>query len=451
MIFWIVAALLTAGAVALLLTPLMKARTEAPARAEHDLAVYRDQLAEVDRDRARGLVTDDQAEAARAEIGRRMLAASRNRRTIGTPGGRGPRWAAMALMIAIPLAALAIYLPVGRPGLPAQPFAARDGAAMEARAALAADAATLERRLVDEPENPLLWVELAQIRSAMGDLQRAVEAYGRAVGLTEGDPVVTSAYAEALVRAGSGIVTEEARLAFESVLERLPDDPRARFYLAQARLQAGDLAGALERWVALAEDTPADAPWRALIEERIADAAARLNVPPPEIAFQPPPSPTAEDVEAAAAMSGEERAEMIRGMVDGLAARLEENPDDLEGWLRLGEARRVLGQEAEALAAFDRAAALAPDDPVVLSAQADAWLAMEDGRETTPEFAALMERIHALDPDNLRALWFLGVRAASEQRYDDARAHWRRALGQLEPGTEAHGIIEERLEALPAE
>ncbi len=456
MTLWLAAAALTAAIVLLLLWPRTRAGDDESAGG-HDLAVYRDQLAEVERDAERGLIDARQAEAARTEISRRMLDAAG--RQDGAPGGTrsSGRWLRLAVAALLPLAALALYLPSGRPDLPSQPFASRDQSGQEALMAALREAEALAARLAESPEDAAGWVELGQRYRELGRPNEAIPAFVRAIGLTGGDPIVTGFYAEALLEAANGIVTEDAVRAFESVLERLPGDPRARYYLALARAQAGDDAGALQRWQELAADSPAGAPWLVSTHAQIRGTAERLGLDPDEAVPEPlaadaaPRGPSAADVAAAQSMTPEEQSEMIRGMVDGLAQRLEDNPDDLTGWIRLGAAYRVLGQAEDAAAALSRAAELAPNDPEVLAAYGDALLDTASGRELSPEFISVMERLLALDPNDTRALWFLGARALADNRPAEAEALWRRLLDQLEPGTEAYQTVREFLASVSPE
>jgi cytochrome c-type biogenesis protein CcmH len=452
MIFWVLAAALAAGAVLAIVRPLARAPEAAPAL-EHDLAVYRDQLAEIDRDRARGLIDDAQAEAARTEIKRRMLAADRRARRAAAATRRRPaRRLAAGLVVLLPLLALAVYLPLGAPNLPARPFAERDPAERERLQALQEDTETLARELADRPDDLDGWVALGRRYTALGRHEQAVEAYARAVGLSGGDPAVVGAYGEALVDAAGGSVTEQALAAFEQVVEADPADPRARYYLGLARAQAGDDRGALERWQALAADSPPNAPWMPLLEQRLAGLAQRLGVDLAEI--MPPPAapagPTAEDLEAARAMSEEDRAAMVRGMVESLAARLDDNPGDLEGWVRLGRSYMVLGETARAAEALGRAAALAPDSRAIQHAYLDA-MAAATGSGPLPEAivavaAGLLER----DGTDVRALWFLGLDAARDGRAADAERYWSRLIDQLPPDSPEREAIRRRIEALPA-
>lgn len=455
MLFWILAAFLTAGAVALLVHPLMRPRGPAAERTDYDLAVYRDQLQELERDVARGLLDQAQAEAARAEIGRRMLAADAGRGPANPASGRlAGRWPALAIAALLPLAALGVYLPAGRPGLPAQPVASRDGAGAPPPAVLEA-LDRLGRELERDPENLQGWVLMAQVYDHMGRHRDAADAYRRALALGQGDPGLAVAFAEALVRADRGIVPEEARRTFEGVLEHVPDDPRARYYLALASAQAGDFEAALAGWSGLLRTSPADAPWVELVRQRIAEAAAELGrdvasvmpdpLPP---AADATPGPTREQMEAAGAMSEQERAGMVRGMVDRLAARLKEEPGDADGWLRLARAYGVLGEREKALDAYAGAAQAAPDRPDVLVAHAEALIdAAPDGKPPAEALAALRRTLQ-IDPADATALYVLGRDAADAGRPEDAAALWGRLLAQLGPGSPEHARLREAIEAL---
>ena len=456
MTLWIAAALLTVGAVMLLLVPLVRRHGAGRDRADYDLRVYEDQLAEVGRDLSRGLIDQTQAGAARTEISRRILALS-------TPDGApapphsGGRALALALAVLVPVAALAIYLPSGRPDLPGQPFAQRDSTDRADRQEMVAAAEALRRQIDAAPADPVAWVELAGRFQALGRAREAADAYARAVGLTGGDPLLTGLYAEALVEAGNGMVTEQARLAFDAVLAALPGDPRARYFLALGRAQAGDDLGALAQWQALAADSPADASWQPVVRQQIVRTAERLGLDPAAQLPEPRPARAASGADraglgAAAAMTDDEGAAMVRGMVDGLADRLEREPDDLEGWLRLADSYQVLDEPDRAADAMARAAALAPEDAGVLTAYSDALLQTTAGQTLSADFMAVMERLLELDGDNIKALWFLGVRALADSRPREAEALWQRLLAQLEPGTPEYDAVRDRLDSLtPAE
>ncbi|HYC02917.1 MAG TPA: c-type cytochrome biogenesis protein CcmI [Azospirillaceae bacterium] len=364
MLFWIAAAVMTLGTVAALVWPLLRPAAGAADRAEMAMRVYKDQVAEIERDLARGLIDADQAAASRTEIGRRLLAAAEEaRRADKRIGGfRRSPVVAGALALCVPLGALALYLPLGRPELPAQPFASRTDKPDDSDHALTM-VASLEQKLQRNPEDREGWRLLAGSYMQMGRPADAAEAYRRAMALSPDDPNLPGAFAEALTMAEDGMVNPEARQSFERVLAIRPEDPRARFYLGLADLQAGQPKLAVERWAALMKDSPADAPWVGPLREQMTDAAKQAGLDPAKVipqpaaaaqvaeaapAASPAAGPSSEDMAAAAQMAPEERQQMIRGMVDGLAARLKDNPNDPEGWQRLARAYGVLGESAKA-------------------------------------------------------------------------------------------------------
>ena len=471
MIFALAAALLTALAVAVVLVPVLRRHRRGPARADYDLTVYRDQLRELESDRARGLVSAEQEEAARTEIERRMLRAARAReaaqeadaeteaapadaRARGSSAWRRRAWA-LGLGLCIPALAAGVYASLGSPGLPGRPFAEieRPAATAQAAATISESVEQLAARLRSDPGDLDGWVLLGRSYVVLQRYPEAADALRQAAALSGDDPDVLGMLGEAVVWANGGVVVPEAARAFRQVLEARPDDAASRFHLALARAQAGQVQEAYEMWLALAADTPADAAWRGDLEALIRQAAEVLDVEPgvlpqgPSLA-EAPTGPTADDVAAAADMSPEERMEMIRGMVEGLAARLEESPDDAEGWRRLARSYAVLGEAEKAAETLRRAVDLAPDDVETLHAYARA-LAGDLGSGAPPAEAVLVyERILALAPDDGAALWFVGLAAADRGDAAAARAHWERLLPLLTPGTEEHEALRAALDGL---
>ena len=476
MIFALAAALLTALAVAAVLIPVLRRHRREPSRADYDLTVYRDQLRELESDRARGLVSEEQIEAARAEIERRMLRAARAREAaqaaeaVQAPapadaGSSAKRWrwaAAIVLGLCVPALAAGVYASLGTPGLPGRPFAEVERPA-EPPAAAQAFSEPVERlaaRLAANPDDLEGWLLLGRSYVVLQRYGEAADALRQAAALSGGDADVLGMLGEAIVWANDGVVVPEAAGIFRQVLDARPQDPAALFHLALARAQAGEVREAYDMWLALAADTPADAPWRGDLEGLIRQAAEVLGVEPGSVPSGPagaprapavadaPSGPTADDMAAAADMSPDERMEMIRGMVESLAARLEETPDDPEGWHRLARSYTVLGEPEKATEALRRAVALVPDDLATLHAYARA-LSGEVGAESPPaEAVAVYERILALDPHDGAALWFVGLGAAERGDSAAARAHWERLLALLAPGTDEHEAVRTALDSL---
>ena len=471
MIFALAAALLTALAVAAVLIPVLRRRRRGPARADYDLAVYRDQLRELESDRSRGLVSEEQVDAARTEIERRMLRAARARDASEAEEGRAPdapdpesaparrppvprRAAALALGLGVPALAAGVYASLGAPGLPDRPFAEVERPAVQVvDTALSEPVERLAARLESDPDDLEGWLLLGRSYVVLQRYADAVGALGRAAALSGGDPDVLSMLGEAIVWANDGAVTPEAARAFERVLQDRPDDPAARFHLALARAQAGAVQEAYEMWLALAVDTPADAAWQGDLDSLIRQAAEVLGIEPGAAPGAPataeaPAGPTADDLAAAAAMTPDERMAMIRGMVESLAARLEEDPDDLDGWRRLARSYTVLGEPEKAADALRRAADLGPDDLETLRAYASALTRPAGPEPPSPEAIAVYERILALAPDDGPALWFVGLAAAERGDAATARAHWSRLLALIPPETAEHDAVRTALDTL---
>lgn len=479
MLFWIVAAVMTAAVVVLLVPPLLRRPGAGEAaRAAYDLEVYRDQLAELERDEARGVINAAQAAAAKAEIGRRMLAVSEEAPQPPSPAAtRSARILAGLLVIAVPLGAVTVYGRLGSPGTPAEPLASRnldqERAGPPKRVLAAME--TLKAELAKNPDDAQGWSILGQAYAKMGRFDEAIDALRKAATLAKDDLEIQGTYAEALTSANSGTVPEEARKRFETILAKDPRDTRARFYVALSRHQAGDLKGALERFQALMKDSPADAPWIPVVSGEIATIAKALNLDPaketprPLPAEQPPaqqPSaqqppmagadPGAAGPEAAGPMAGAggDREQMIRGMVAGLAAKLEANPSDIDGWLKLVRSYSVLGEPDKALDAARKAKAQAPDRPDVLVAYATALLSSEPKTDKPgpmpAEVVATLRQALKGDPVNRDALWLLGLDAAGAGRKAEASDLWMRLLGQFKPSDPEYSMIRTRIDGLKA-
>lgn len=449
MIFWIAVLLLTLAAAAALLFPMLRRRPGARDAAEYDVEVYRDQLRQIERDRAEGLIGDREAEAGRAEVGRRLLAADARRETARPSGGGRPAWgAALAVGILVPVSAFLLYWDIGAPGLPGFPHGER-GAAGGGTSELRALAAQIKSRLEQDPTEVKAWVLLGRTYARLDEHDKAAQVYEKALGLDGGNADLRAAYGEALVLAAKGVVTPAARQAFEAVLGKVPGDPRALFYLAVADEQAGRLKEALGRWSALIEASPPDAPWLAIARERAGKTAAALGLEPEKALPPPAKGPTAGDVAAAQSMTPEDRRAMIESMVQQLADRLKETPDDLQGWLRLGRSYTVLERHADARDALAKAAALAPDDANVLLLQGRAIRAAAGGEET-PDSLAVMRRVLAIDPANVEALWLVGQSEIETGDRDAGLAKMQQALDRLPADAPDRDALVRRLEALKA-
>ncbi len=355
--FWIIAGLLVVAALIALLRPLLRASPESADEGESVAAVFRRQLTNLDNEIAQGRLTAEEAAAVRAEITRRMLSAADQEAQNSGPavlGAAATSWrigAAVGIAALLPAAALAIYAAVGAPAA----IERGGGAAATAphdKAELAAVAEQLKARLQQEPGHVEGWVLLARTFVSLERYAEAREAYAQAIGMAPKEPRLHAELGELLVLAAGGDVTAEAEAEFA----KAADDPRARFYRAEAELKRGDREAAKATLRELLATAPAEAPWRKVVQERLAEIAPGEITPGEQQSVAKGSGPTAQDVAAAQSMSPEERKAMIRSMVDRLAARLEQNPNDKDGWTRLAHAYDVLGESEKAEAARARAA-----------------------------------------------------------------------------------------------
>ena len=465
MILGIALTVMTLAAIALLVLPLIRGNLASATRAAYEIEIYRDQLEEVDRDVTRGVIGPDEAEAARTEISRRMIAASESVDPAkpATAPGKPRRITAIVTGLCVPALAAFVYVTHGSPDLPGKPAAevrAANGASpqtptgdAEQRLAVSRLAAALENNPADLDS----WISLGSVLTEMKRHRQAAIAFTQAMRLAPGNAEFASRAGEALTLAADGQVTPEAQAAFTEALRRDPAEPRAQYYQGVADQQGGRLRSALDRWIALEAASPPDAPWLRFLRPRIVRLAGEIGMdsnaldalrerPPPIGAA---PVPTREQMEAAQNMSAEDRQAMIRNMVDGLAGKLKDNPDDVAGWLRLGRARGVLGDRPAAKEAYAKAAALRPDDVEILVSYADAIVsAAEPAPPARAELEPVVNRILARDPDEPRALWLSGALALSAGDMKTARTRWTRLLEFVDPNGVQYVQLKKQLDAL---
>ncbi|MER8976374.1 MULTISPECIES: c-type cytochrome biogenesis protein CcmI [unclassified Mesorhizobium] len=354
MLFWVIAALLTLGASLAVLLPLAGGSKNASAAGDHDLEVYRDQLAELDRDMARGLIQPMEAEEARAEIARRILRLSNTGHAddTATQPSRSTRLVATAAVLLVPLVSWGLYGQLGSPDLPSQPLSERL-AKNPADSSVDELIARAEAHLAANPSDGRGWDVLAPVYLRMQRYADAVTAYRNAIRL-DGDSAARQAgLGEAIANAAGGIVSAEAQAAFEAALKLDPANPKASFYLAMGMAQEGRIAEATAAWQKMLAALPQGSPWRGAVEQALAESAAR------SVASEAPAKgPTAEDIDAASSMSPQDRQAMISTMVAGLDEKLRQNPRDEEGWMQLVRSYAVLGKTDQARDALNRGIAV---------------------------------------------------------------------------------------------
>jgi cytochrome c-type biogenesis protein CcmH len=337
---WLLIALMTGAAVLAVLWPL--ARRARDLRQESDVAVYKDQLEEIERDQGFGLIAPAEADAARVEVSRRLLAADsalRGRKAAAEskPARRGA--VAAGALVLVPVGAIAVYLALGSPDLPSAPLTSRVAQAHGGDQSIEQMFARVEQHLAEHPEDGKGWEVVAPIYMRLGRYDDAVKARQNAVRLLGATAERWSDLGEALVAMENGVVSGSAKQAFENALKIDPKDISARFYTGLAAEQDGRKDDATRIWKALAADAPPGAEWVASVQR----ALARVDSP-------------------AAAATAPSQTDTSRGMVERLAARLQQDSSDVDGWLQLVRSYKVLNDADKARAAeADARRALAND------------------------------------------------------------------------------------------
>lgn len=347
---WAVFAAMALVALALATLPLWRG----PRRgAEADrLSVYGRQLAEIDGEEARGLLTAEAARAARIEVERRILRLG-EATADGMTADYGGRGLLAGAAVAAVAGAFGLYLWIGHPGLPDQPARHEGDAPLKQAAAGAPTLDALVDKLIAyldaNPEAMEGWSHLRRAAPALGREADLAAALERAVRARPQNMDLRVLYAESLILMGQGQVNPAARLALQEAMAVDPSHPAVRYYTALALLQANKPAEAEDVLQKLLAEAPPEAEWRGQIVEKINEAQAA----------QGKGGDKADAAAAIAAMPADQQMQQIRAMVDGLAARLESAPDDAEGWLRLARAYRVLNEPEKAAAALARGRAVA--------------------------------------------------------------------------------------------
>lgn len=389
MFFWVVAAVMALGAAAVLWRAAL--RPVAETAANPDLEVYRAQLAELDRDQARGIIGGDDAAPIRAEVARRILDSDRTARARTSPAADGGvRVPLLASLLALGAAA-GLYLVLGAPDYPDLPHADRLARAAEMKATrpsqAAAEAATTASRPKPAPPGAEFAALMDKLRAAIakrpGDVQgltllaRNERALGNLAAAAQAERQLVAALgakatandqaelADILVNAAGGTVTAEADTAIAAALAKDPANGTARFYAGLLEAQNGRPDLAFRIWDALLKDSPPGAPWVGFLRDQMPVLAAAAGVE-----FQDPTlkGPAAADVTAAATMSAAERTNMIKGMVGGLEERLLAKGGTAAEWAQLVKALGVLGEKDRARSTLAKAEAALSADPAGLAA-----------------------------------------------------------------------------------
>ncbi len=390
MTFWIISAAMALLVALMLGRSLLRAQGgDIPDASEYDLKVYRDQLAEVERDVARGVIPHEDAERARTEISRRILAADASRSS-AAPQNAPNRVLIGALAILLGAGSVALYLWIGQPGYgdlalkdriafaeqmrenrPSQQAAVDSLPPFVPQENLSDDFVTLMERLREtvagRPDDLQGYMLLAQNEARMGNFAAAAAAQEnllriKAESVTAED---IADYGELLVMAAGGYVSPEAETAFRAALARDETDGRSRYYIGLMMIQTGRPDITFRLWDGLLRRGPADADWIEPILAQIETVAqlAGVNYTVPAIGTGDARGPSAEDIENAGQMTPAERMEMIGGMVEGLSNRLATEGGPPQDWARLITSLAIMGNPDQALAVYTNAMEVFAGDP----------------------------------------------------------------------------------------
>ena len=375
---------------------------------------------------------EEETEAGKTDAGKTEAgdpAAGTDRRAVPRTGQ-----AALALGSLVLAASLGIYLMLGRADLPGQPLA--DRAAEIATATSAASSAAEDRRAALEaarstaartPEDVGAWLRLAMAAAAADESASEITALEQAERLTDGDPAIRAMRAEAMARAADGQVTIPVRELVTEILAQNPVEPRAMFLSGLAAYQDEDYGVAVAIWRRLQSLSAADAPWMALLAENIADAAQAGGITLDEVA----PGPDSEQIAAAAEMSDEDRAAMIEGMVEGLAARLADDPSDAAGWQRLARAYQVMGRTDAAQTALIGAADARTADAAAQVTALEHMVVNQLEADFADDAARLLLRLEEGAPDRPETLYIRGHFAKVTGDTATARRLWQSLLDSI--------------------
>jgi cytochrome c-type biogenesis protein CcmH len=350
---WLIFAIFTAVALLSVLWPLAKT-PRGVARGEIGIAFYKARLAEIERDEAQRLVAPEDAQGAKAEAARRLIAANAATEPPPAASRTRARLASLGVSIFVPVLALTLYATIGHPNMPDAPLATRLDTS-PARMDLAAAIARIEAHLAQHPDDGRGYEVLAPVYLRMGRAGDAVNAARAALRLLGETPARRALYGETLVAAANGEVTPEAKQSFEAAAAKEPSAAEPRFFLGLAAEQEGDRARAREIWSRLVAEAPQDAHWAQALRERVAALGAGSDTKQDGLAAKIEALPEAGRMNA------------VRGMVEGLASRLAQNGHDLEGWLRLVRSYTVLHEPGKARSALVDAKRNLAGDPSAIA------------------------------------------------------------------------------------
>ena len=453
---WALMAAIVVAVLAVVLWPVVRTPRVAKDRADYDMEVFQDQLKEIERDVTRGVLTDAEAASARIEIQRRILAAGRTAAETHQTSTRGKRLAlAGGVAVLVPVLALGIYLSVGEPGL-----ATDDVDMASAPIDVDSEKERVVMRLADKVEaDPTNVESLALLARSYRELrawENAAKAYEKLSTLRP-DADTFASLGEMLTAQAEGHVTQEAHDALMKALELDRDEVRSRFYLGLEQAQQNNPREALAIWRDLTGSAPQDAPWLPMVRQQMASIAQSAGIPPMGVEPRHPLSlatataaaPAAQASAPAADSFPPEQRQMIEGMVGGLAARLEQNPNDFKGWMMLGRSYTVLQKTDDALKAYGKAAALEPaniEPKVQIVTTLMSTSNPDAAGPLSKQLTTAADDVLKLDATQPDALFVMGLARVKAGDKAAARGYWERAQKSANPMLK--DVIARRMKAL---
>lgn len=361
MLLWILFAILTAGALGAVLGPLFRQPEVNENRDLYDVAVYKDQLREIEQDIERGLISEQEARTAKTEISRRLLKSAEKlekNTTSGKAGNIPPKSAIFASLILVPVLSLGMYIRFGYPTPPPPLTCIQKASRFEQTKELTHVlelVAKAEGHLAKQPDDPRGWFSLAPIYLRLQCYKEAANAYKKVMELKGINGELLAEYGEAVVRANKGLITPEAESAFRRSLKLEPGRMLPRIRLIMALEQDSKKEEAAKAWAKIYEEKDSSIPLKRMAQMRYKALTGKEldgGIKQAQKKENTLANPSSEDIKAAGEMSAEDRSAMIQNMVSGLAERLSEKGGTLQEWMRLIRAYNVLGKKDQALKAL---------------------------------------------------------------------------------------------------
>lgn len=374
MTFWFFASVLTLLALLSIGYPLFFRKRKSVNSESYDKSVYLEQLDEVDRDLERGQIGASEAELAKAEIARRLIALNESSTKTRSAANftTATLVTAICTFVLLPIASVTAYIALGNPQRPDMPLEARMKADPKTQS-IEELVARAEARAKNNPNEVQGWQVLAPVYMRLGRADDAISAYRKIISLAGSTPQHEASLGEALTIAAQGVITAEAKQHFEIAVKGDQTAIKPRFFLAVALGQENKFDEAIQAWELMLAKGPQTAAWYKPAQGELARIRKLSGQPAsPKVG-----GPSKQDIANAAGMSTEDRTAMIAGMVANLETKLEEDPSNIDGWLRIIRSYAVLGRKSDAATALTKAVKQFESNPSAVKKLNDLAVAMK--------------------------------------------------------------------------